>query len=107
MIVVAGGIATIGLLLNSPAVIIGAMLISPLMGPIVSSGMASAILSSAAGGYAMIRGRGGAIVGVAIATALMPPLATIGYGLVTENWPVARCCFSLPTWWPSASMLST
>jgi len=145
MIVVAGGIATIGLLLNSPAVIIGAMLISPLMGPIVGSGMAIvmldvelgrrsfrtlvlgtvaavaftalivvlspvkeltpellartrpnlfdlivAILSGAAGGYAMIRGRGGAIVGVAIATALMPPLATIGYGLVTENWPVAR-----------------
>ncbi|WP_291991528.1 TIGR00341 family protein [Candidatus Accumulibacter sp. ACC003] len=145
MIVVAGGIATIGLLLNSPAVIIGAMLISPLMGPIVGSGMAIAtldvdlgrksvrtlalgtvaavaftalivllspvkeltpellartrpnlfdlvvaILSGTAGGYAMIRGRGGAIVGVAIATALMPPLATIGYGLVTENWPVAR-----------------
>ena len=145
MIVVAGGIATIGLLLNSPAVIIGAMLISPLMGPIVGSGMAIAtldfelarkslrtlalgtaaavaftslivllspvkeltpellartrpnlfdlvvaILSGAAGGYALIRGRGGAIVGVAIATALMPPLATIGYGLVTERWPVAR-----------------
>jgi hypothetical protein len=49
-----------------------------------------AILSGAAGGYALIRGRGGAIVGVAIATALMPPLATIGYGLVTERWPVAR-----------------
>jgi uncharacterized hydrophobic protein (TIGR00271 family) len=145
MIVVAGGIATIGLLLNSPAVIIGAMLISPLMGPIVGSGMAIAtldfdlarkslralalgtaaavaftslivllspvkelttellartrpnlfdlvvaILSGAAGGYALIRGRGGAIVGVAIATALMPPLATIGYGLVTERWSVAR-----------------
>lgn len=145
MLVVAGGIATIGLLLNSPAVIIGAMLISPLMGPIVGSGMAIAtvdvalarkslralalgttaavaftalivflspvkeltaellartrpnlfdlvvaILSGAAGGYALIRGRGGAIVGVAIATALMPPLATIGYGLVTERWTVAR-----------------
>ena len=145
MIVVAGGIATIGLLLNSPAVIIGAMLISPLMGPIVGSGMAIAtlnvelgrrslrtlalgtaaavaftalivllspvteltpellartrpnlfdlvvaMLSGAAGGYALIRGRGGAIVGVAIATALMPPLATIGYGLVTERWLVAR-----------------
>ena len=43
MIVVAGGIATIGLLLNSPAVIIGAMLISPLMGPIMGLGFALAI----------------------------------------------------------------
>ncbi|PKO81257.1 MAG: TIGR00341 family protein [Betaproteobacteria bacterium HGW-Betaproteobacteria-13] len=145
MIVVAGGIATIGLLLNSPAVIIGAMLISPLMGPIVATGMALAtldvdlgrksaktlllgtaaaiaftslivflspvkdltpellartrpnlfdlvvaILSGTAGGYAMIRGRGGAIVGVAIATALMPPLGTIGYGLVTQQWDITR-----------------
>lgn len=36
------GIATLGLALNSPAVIIGAMLISPLMGPIMSSGLALA-----------------------------------------------------------------
>jgi uncharacterized hydrophobic protein (TIGR00271 family) len=36
------GIATLGLALNSPAVIIGAMLISPLMGPILASGMALA-----------------------------------------------------------------
>lgn len=35
----AAGIATLGLVLNSPAVIIGAMLISPLMGPILSNGM--------------------------------------------------------------------
>lgn len=34
------GIATLGLVLNSTAVIIGAMLISPLMGPILSSGLA-------------------------------------------------------------------
>ena len=33
-------IALLGLLLNSPAVIIGAMLISPLMGPILSCGLA-------------------------------------------------------------------
>jgi uncharacterized hydrophobic protein (TIGR00271 family) len=33
------GIATLGLVLNSPAVIIGAMLISPLMGPILASGL--------------------------------------------------------------------
>ncbi|MGE5321237.1 MAG: DUF389 domain-containing protein [Actinomycetota bacterium] len=36
----AAGIATLGLVLNSPAVIIGAMLISPLMGPILSGGLA-------------------------------------------------------------------
>jgi hypothetical protein len=33
----------------------------------------------------MIRGREGTIVGVAIATALMPPLATVGFGLATLN----------------------
>jgi len=36
------GIATLGLALSSPAVIIGAMLISPLMGPIMSAGMSLA-----------------------------------------------------------------
>jgi len=33
------GIATLGLVLNSPAVVIGAMLISPLMGPIIATGL--------------------------------------------------------------------
>lgn len=41
-IVFGAGIATLGLVLNSPAVIIGAMLISPLMNPILSSGLALA-----------------------------------------------------------------
>lgn len=41
-IVFAAGIATLGLVLNSPAVIIGAMLISPLMNPILASGLALA-----------------------------------------------------------------
>lgn len=36
------GIATLGLVLNSPAVIIGAMLISPLMGGILANGLALA-----------------------------------------------------------------
>ncbi|MEO8595441.1 MAG: DUF389 domain-containing protein [Candidatus Solibacter sp.] len=36
------GIATLGLVLNSPAVVIGAMLISPLMGPILGAGLALA-----------------------------------------------------------------
>jgi uncharacterized hydrophobic protein (TIGR00271 family) len=38
LIVLSAMIATFGLLLNSPAVIIGAMLVAPLMGPIVSTG---------------------------------------------------------------------
>lgn len=145
MLVIAAGIASIGLLLDSPAVIIGAMLVSPLMGPIVGSGfalatidvdlgkraaravvigaliavavaaaitvispvteataeilartrptlfdLAVAVLSGAAGGYALVRGQGGAIVGVAIATALVPPLAVVGYGLATGQWSYAR-----------------
>lgn len=36
------GIATFGLVLNSPAVVIGAMLISPLMGPIMAAGLSFA-----------------------------------------------------------------
>ena len=38
----AAGIAALGLILNSPAVVIGAMLISPLMGPILAGGLALA-----------------------------------------------------------------
>lgn len=41
-IVFSAGIAAFGLVLNSPAVIIGAMLISPLMGPIMATGLALA-----------------------------------------------------------------
>jgi uncharacterized hydrophobic protein (TIGR00271 family) len=41
-ILFAAGIATLGLVLDSPAVIIGAMLISPLMGPILGGGLAFA-----------------------------------------------------------------
>lgn len=143
MTAMSGGIAVLGLLLASPAVVIGAMLLSPLMGPIMGLGFALAIgdwdwlkrsmrtlligsvmavllcaalvflspiqsvtteiasrtrpnlfdlfvalFSALAGAYAMIRGREGAIVGVAIATALMPPLAVIGFGLATWNWTV-------------------
>jgi|SRR5690554_2171165 len=137
------GIAVLGLLLSSPAVVIGAMLISPLMGPILGIGFALAtfdftelrralgafalgslfavafaalivlasplqaataeimartrpnlfdllvaLFAALAGTFAIIRGRGETIVGVAIATALMPPLAVVGYGLATWNLPV-------------------
>ena len=143
MTLMSAGIAVLGLLLSSPAVVIGAMLISPLMGPIIGLGFALAVFdsyemrrsasalglgillavlfcalivlfsplqtvteeiaartrpnlfdllvalfSALAGTYAMIRGRHGTIVGVAIATALMPPLAVMGYGLATLNMTV-------------------
>ncbi|MDH5302040.1 MAG: DUF389 domain-containing protein [Gammaproteobacteria bacterium] len=150
MVIISVGIATLGLLLNSPAVIIGAMLISPLMGPIVSLGFALctidytqmksslramlagtvlallasflivtlsplveptgeilarthpnlfdllvAVLSGLAAGYAVIHNRGAAIVGVAIATALMPPLAVAGYGLAVFDMAIAGGAFFL------------
>ncbi|MFN4113166.1 MAG: TIGR00341 family protein [Sphingomonadaceae bacterium] len=143
MTLMSAGIAILGLILSSPAVVIGAMLIAPLMGPIIGLGFALssgdyvwlrkcaksvaigatlavifcalivfmsplktvtaelaartrpnlfdllvAVFSGLAGAYALIRGREGAVVGVAIATALMPPLATVGFGLATLNWTV-------------------
>jgi uncharacterized hydrophobic protein (TIGR00271 family) len=134
-------IASVGLNVNSTAVIIGAMLISPLMGPIVGAGFALAIFDFAllkrsgknlliatvvslivatiyffispfkdtqseilartapnfydvmiaffgglVGVIALTRvEKGNPIPGVAIATALMPPLCTAGYGLATGN----------------------
>ena len=143
MTIMSAGIAVLGLLLSSPAVVIGAMLISPLMNPILGLGfslalfdfsemrralialaagsgcavaftalivalsplqaptaeiiararpnlfdLGVALFAALAGTFAIIRGKGGTIVGVAIATALMPPLAVVGYGLATWNLPV-------------------
>jgi len=136
-------VASIGLNANSTAVVIGAMLISPLMGPILGIGMSIAIndidtlrksLSNLAtmiilslltaflffyifplsednsellgrvrpdirdvliaffGGLALMVARtkkgtvASVIFGVAIATALMPPLCTAGYGLAVGKW---------------------
>ena len=136
-------IASIGLNANSTAVVIGAMLISPLMGPILGMGMSLAIndidtlrrslknlavmvvlsvltaflfywifplktessellartkpdirdvLVAFFGGLALVIARAkkgtiaSVIFGVAIATALMPPLCTVGYGLAIGNW---------------------
>ena len=133
--------ASLGLNVNSTAVIIGAMLISPLMGPIMGIGLATGIsdfelmkrsfksylittlfsvvtstvfflisplaeaqsellartspniydvLIALFGGLAGVvalsaKEKGNVIPGVAIATALMPPLCTAGYGLATGN----------------------
>jgi len=136
-------VASIGLNANSTAVVIGAMLISPLMGPILGVGMSIAIndidtlrkslinlatmivlslitaflffyifplsednsellgrvrpdirdvLIAFFGGLALMVARtkkgtvASVIFGVAIATALMPPLCTAGYGLAQGNW---------------------
>ena len=135
-------IASLGLNVNSTAVIIGAMLISPLMGPIIGMGLGvgigdfdllkralknyavAALISvvtaavyflisplsearsellartspslydvliaffgGAAGVLALTtKSKGQVIPGVAIATALMPPLCTAGYGLATAQW---------------------
>lgn len=150
MTMMSAGIAVLGLLLSSPAVVIGAMLISPLMGPILGLGFSLAVFDFAetrrsltalasgaalavaftalivlasplkaptaeilartrpnlfdllvalfaalAGTFAIVRGRGETIVGVAIATALMPPLAVVGYGLATWNMPVLAGSFAL------------
>ena len=135
-------LASVGLNVNSTAVIIGAMLVSPLMGPIIGAGLAMGtndvdLLKSAGknllvmviisllastlffilsplslvnpteleartsptiydvliaffGGMAGIlensrKERGTVLSGVAIATALMPPLCTAGYGLAHLN----------------------
>lgn len=135
-------IASIGLNVSSTAVVIGAMLISPLMGPIVGVGLSLAIndvemlrkslknllvmvvlsvltafiyfqispikgitpeleartyptildvLVAIFGGLALIVAKtkkgtiASVILGVAIATALMPPLCTVGYGLAVGN----------------------
>ncbi|GAB5475756.1 MAG: TIGR00341 family protein [Maribacter sp.] len=139
-------IASVGLNANSTAVVIGAMLISPLMGPILGMGMSLAIndidtlrrslknlavmvvlsvltaylffaifpiktessellarvkpdirdvLIAFFGGLALViaRAKKGTIAtvifGVAIATALMPPLCTVGYGLAIGRWDYA------------------
>ncbi len=139
-------IASIGLNANSTAVVIGAMLISPLMGPILGMGLSLAIndidtlrrslknfavmvvlsvltaylffalfplrdessellartapdirdvLIAFFGGLALVIARAkkgtiaSVIFGVAIATALMPPLCTVGFGLAIGNWDYA------------------
>jgi uncharacterized hydrophobic protein (TIGR00271 family) len=65
-IVFSAGIATFGLVLNSPAVIIGAMLISPLMNPIMATGLALA----AGDLYLAFRAIANLLLSIALAVAL-------------------------------------
>ncbi len=60
------GIAALGLVTNSPAVIIGAMLISPLMGPIMATGLALAVGDL----YLAIKAIGKLLASVALAVGL-------------------------------------
>jgi uncharacterized hydrophobic protein (TIGR00271 family) len=65
-IVFSAGIATFGLVLNSPAVIIGAMLISPLMGPIMATGLSLAVGDL----YLAIKAVGNLLASIVLAIAL-------------------------------------
>ncbi len=65
-IIFSAAIAVLGLVLNSPAVIIGAMLISPLMGPIMATGLALTIGDL----YLAIKAVTTLIVSVAVAVSL-------------------------------------
>ncbi len=67
------GIATIGLVLNSTGVVIGAMLISPLMGPIVGLGMGLAVGSPFLTLRSLVR-VGMSIIGVILLAALLTML---------------------------------
>ena len=65
------GIATLGLVLDSPAVIIGAMLISPLMGPILANGLAFAVGDLILGIRTFISISLSCLVAIAFATVLI------------------------------------
>ena len=151
LVVLSCSIATLGLITNSMAVIIGAMLLAPLMSPIIAIGLASiignpillrnsvsalfrgallaialaflvtlvnnqlpfismqeipaeiisrsratpidlaiALAGGLAAAYALTQPNlSAALPGVAIATALMPPLCTIGIGVALGRWDIA------------------
>lgn len=65
-IVFSAGIATLGLVQNSPAVIIGAMLISPLMGPIMAAGLGLAVGDF----YLALKAIGTLVASIAVAVGL-------------------------------------
>jgi len=69
-LLLAVGIATLGLVLGSTAVVIGAMLVSPLMGPIVELGMGLAVGSSSLVVRAMFRTLLSVILAIALAALL-------------------------------------
>lgn len=156
LVVLSSTIATMGLLTDSGAIIIGAMLVAPLMSPIIGIGLASntgdatllrdgisglvrgallailisfllawgnshmpfiilqelpaealvrtrpspidltvALAGGLAAAFALVQPNlSAALPGVAIATALMPPLCTVGIGLAKDEWIVAAGALS-------------
>lgn len=68
------GIATLGLVLNSPAVIIGAMLISPLMGGILANGLAFAVGDLVLGIRAIINLAVSCAVAIGFAVLIIAPI---------------------------------
>ncbi|MEJ2235522.1 MAG: DUF389 domain-containing protein [Syntrophobacterales bacterium] len=146
MICLSTAIASLGLIQNSTAVVIGAMVVAPLMTPLIGAGLALvqgntilfrdsikamgfgigaallislclgflvpmgeltpellargaptiidlgvAFLSGAAAAYAVARpSLLGALAGVAIAAALVPPLATVGISLAEGAWKISE-----------------
>ncbi len=157
LVVLSSIIATLGLLVDSPAIIIGAMLVAPLMTPIIELGLSSivgddhllrdsvvalvigavvaifisvsitwinlhlpfisieeiprevlsrtqpgpidlgvALAGGSAAAFALAMPNiSAALPGVAIATALMPPLSAVGVGLSMQRWEVAGGAFLL------------
>lgn len=74
-IIASCGIATIGLITNSPAVIIGAMLVSPLMAPITGLGLSTAISDVYLGVksiYTLLLSMAASVAASAIMTAISP-----------------------------------
>lgn len=70
-LLLSAGIATFGLVLNSPAVVIGAMLISPLMGPILAGGLALAAADIYLGIKALLSVLLGSAISIAFAAMLV------------------------------------
>ncbi len=70
-IMFSAGIATLGLILNSPAVIIGAMLISPLMEPIMATGMATAAGDVYLAGKALLKLTSSILLAMALSAGLV------------------------------------
>ncbi|MFQ3595034.1 MAG: DUF389 domain-containing protein, partial [Sphingomonadaceae bacterium] len=71
MVLMSAGIAILGLLLGSPAVIIGAMLVSPLMGPIIGLGFAIAVFDWAEVRKSFAALAAGALLAVAFTAAIV------------------------------------
>lgn len=143
-------VATIGIIKNSPAIVIGAMVIAPIIGPVTAVSFASvlgdfrlirkslltslfgvcipvltaalfgfffqipaysdeflsrtnikiidvvaALTSGAAGALSFIKRNEGALVGVMVSVALLPPAVVLGMILGTGNWSEAVVPFIL------------